>query len=64
MSANGAGSERDETERETFSNNLDDCLQSFGVNVGTCLQSLIQKSRVFRISEWKIFSADFKVFFR
>ena len=31
--AYGPGSEREETEREAFWNYLDDCLQSFGVNV-------------------------------
>ena len=31
------GSEMDETEREAFYNDLDDCLQSFGVNVNIVL---------------------------
>ena len=35
--AHDAGIERDETERKTFLNDLDDCLQSFGVNVGIVL---------------------------
>ena len=35
--AYGPCSERDETERETFWNNLNDCLQSFGANVSIVL---------------------------
>ena len=33
VSAYGPGSERDETEKKVFWNYLDDCLQSFGMNV-------------------------------
>ena len=35
--AYGSDSERDETEREAFWNDLDDCLQSFEVNVSSVL---------------------------
>jgi len=33
VGAYGPGSERDEEERETFWNDVDECLQSFGTNV-------------------------------
>ena len=37
LSTYRAGSERDETERKTFGNDLDDCLQCFGANVSIVL---------------------------
>ena len=36
----GPGSERNETEREVFWNDLEECLESFGVNVDIVLVDL------------------------